>query len=182
MKHVCDCEECGVRFQAERRPRKTCSLHCQSKRDSRRKTLSKDDMMKAVKVSLIKNSMPEPNSGCWLWIGGGTGECGYGLLNNRIFKQAHRASYAIFKGEIPEGMCVCHKCDTPACINPDHLFIGTHLDNMRDMFRKGRRPKPKGTHCKQGHKYPPPRPSGKQVCPICENASYLRRKKSRTNQ
>ncbi len=52
---------------------------------------------------------------------------------------AHRVAYELATGPIPEGMVVCHRCDTPACINPDHLFVGTQQDNIADMHRKGRR-------------------------------------------
>ncbi len=83
--------------------------------------------------------MPEPNSGCWLWTAY-VDRDGYGNITiNRKPTPAHRASWELFKGTIPKGLLVCHKCDTPACVNPDHLFLGTHKDNIRDSFAKGRK-------------------------------------------
>ena len=81
--------------------------------------------------------------GCWLWTGaidkkgyGVTADGGRGFHRNIL---AHRASWMIHCGEIPNGLCVCHSCDNPPCINPDHLFLGTYKDNHADMDRKGRR-------------------------------------------
>lgn len=87
---------------------------------------------------------PEPNSGCWLWLGSTmkVGGYGTGMLKKKAFL-AHRLSYQIFKGAIPPNIYVCHKCDTPSCINPDHLFLGTAKENMADMRRKGRQPTPR---------------------------------------
>ena len=81
--------------------------------------------------------VPVPHCGCWLWIGSAD-EDGYGSIYDGRGKRAHRVAWELFRGDIPHGMQVCHKCDTPACVNPDHLFIGTGLDNMRDKVRKGR--------------------------------------------
>ena len=80
----------------------------------------------------------EPNSGCWLWLGG-IGE-GYGKISiDGINYSAHRVAYQLFKNElIPDGMCVLHKCDVRSCVNPDHLCIGTHTDNIRDAINKRR--------------------------------------------
>lgn len=82
-------------------------------------------------------------SGCWLWSAGKIGS-GYGAFYPEPQKQvrAHRFSYDAFVGPIPVGLLVCHKCDVPACVNPEHLFVGTHLDNMRDATKKGRRSPP----------------------------------------
>lgn len=77
---------------------------------------------------------------CWLWTGT-RHNWGYGMFTEPRTKKrfgAHRAAYAEKVGPIPPGMFVCHSCDVPACVNPAHLFLGTHVDNMRDMVAKGR--------------------------------------------
>ena len=78
-----------------------------------------------------------PN-GCWIWTG--TKDLkGYGAIRfNGKMHKSHRVAYEIYVGEIPKGMLCCHHCDVPSCCNPDHLFIGTNSDNMRDMYKKGR--------------------------------------------
>jgi hypothetical protein len=96
--------------------------------------------VKTLKERIEDNSIPCTECGCWLWTGRTKGH-GYGQLWKARGKTwlAHRVSYAAFVGPIPKGMFVCHKCDTPSCVNPSHLFLGTHSDNMRDSCAKGRR-------------------------------------------
>ena len=75
---------------------------------------------------------------CWEWQGGHITN-GYGLMYFQGQRQlAHRISWQIHFGAIPVGRCICHACDNPSCVRPDHLFVGTHKDNMNDMHRKGR--------------------------------------------
>lgn len=76
---------------------------------------------------------------CWIWDT--QQKHGYGQLRafGKLYR-AHRFSYELHFGPIPEGLFVCHKCDNPPCVNPDHLFLGTAKDNIQDMIAKGRRP------------------------------------------
>lgn len=76
---------------------------------------------------------------CWMFTGS-PGMHGYGVIrDNRKQRRANRVAYELAKGEIPEGMVVCHSCDNPPCVNPNHLYLGTVQANNRDMDRKGRR-------------------------------------------
>lgn len=78
------------------------------------------------------------SDGCWVWTGYRDKD-GYGRIgvnDKRI--GAHQFSYSLHCGQIPTGMCVCHRCDNPACVRPDHLFLGTVLDNNKDRTQKGR--------------------------------------------
>ena len=85
-------------------------------------------------------SQPEPNSGCWLWLGGvnwdGYAQGWDGKRRSRIARSAFEA----LVGPIPPGMNVLHRCDTPACVNPGHFFLGNQADNAADMVAKGRSP------------------------------------------
>lgn len=74
---------------------------------------------------------------CWNWIGSTDGRYGQIFYNGKS-RKAHRVSYELTYGEIPTGMNVCHRCDNPRCVNPEHLFLGSQVDNLRDCVQKGR--------------------------------------------
>lgn len=87
-----------------------------------------------------KVNIPKDVEGCWIWTGSKL-RGGYGGINiNHKTKQAHRVSYELHYGEIPDGTLVCHKCDNPPCVNPHHLFLGNYKVNAEDKCNKGRMP------------------------------------------
>lgn len=93
--------------------------------------------------------IPEPNSGCWLWLAAITNGYGRFMVGSRTnharrAQPAHRVAWEIYRGPIPNDLCVLHKCDVRCCVNPSHLFLGTLADNVADMDIKGRRRMPKG--------------------------------------
>ena len=97
---------------------------------------------------LICDALPIPEAGCAIWPYGWTAK-GYGRISlpGPRLVIAHRAAWIVAHGAIPSGLMVCHKCDTPACVNALHLFLGTALDNSHDMLRKGRQVSVLGERC-----------------------------------
>lgn len=92
--------------------------------------------------------------GCWEWTGCKSFN-GYGRfqIHPKTYK-AHKVSYWIFKGNVPDGKLVCHTCDHPCCVNPDHLWLGDPKDNTRDMIMKGRLIRDRAKHKDSASKYP----------------------------
>lgn len=100
--------------------------------------LEKKMIDQKTKDRFFEKVIPEPNSGCWLWIGAWHGD-GYGIVKIRqVNFRTHRVSWELHNGPIPDGLCVLHKCDTPCCVNPNHLFLGTQPDNVQDCLNKNR--------------------------------------------
>lgn len=114
-------------------------------------------------------------TGCLLWTGSRNAK-GYGTISVATGKPGftHRVAWELKNGPIADGLCVLHKCDTPACCNVDHLFLGTRADNNADMLAKGRARQRAAqaaqTHCKRGHPFTEENTrirSGKRICRTC---------------
>lgn len=116
----------------------------------------------------------EKAEGCWNWKGA-RGDHGYGSFtgDGGVAISAHRYSFQLHNGPIPGGLVICHRCDNRACVNPEHLFLGTQRDNVHDMIQKGRQVLPwaERSHCKNGHLYDEAnthiRPDGARRCRAC---------------
>ncbi len=148
----CDC--CGILYllERERLLRKRlknkhffCSKKCSNILSSKNRNLqnrSKDEHIQKFNKKVNKEPGLGPWGNCWEWTGSKTAQ-GYGRYKvfvpetNKLIRYTHRSSYYFFNGAIPEGLVVRHKCDNPPCVNPDHLELGTQLDNIKDMFSRG---------------------------------------------
>jgi len=136
-------------------------------------------------------SKVEIADGCWNWNGSLYANGRYGRFDLRHHHSisAHRLAWELANArEIPEGLCVCHRCDNTRCVNPSHLFLGTMADNMGDAAAKGRFFNQRKTHCKHGHEFTVentyvvskgPR-KGDRGCKICMRARYSRNKEWHT--
>lgn len=129
-----------------------------------------------LQETLRNGSVRIPEAGCWLWEGS-LHSTGYGTLYwDGTTQFTHRLSYRTFRGEIPDKLYVLHRCDVRCCINPNHLFVGTHQDNMDDMVSKGRAGRDFVERCKHGHDNWVTIESGRRVCNTCRKNNYLARK------
>lgn len=140
-KHIFNCKNCGkeqIAFGYTKGRKKYCSKKCM------------EEFRHTPLEELVKRGYEKRDSGCWEWVKDKVTTTGYGKLTYKgKTMSAHRASYIVHKGEIPKGKHICHTCDNRACVNPDHLWVGTQKENIQDMIAKGRKP------CQKGRKLSP---------------------------
>lgn len=128
-------------------------------------------------------------TGCWEWTAA-RNPWGYGKLKDPVSKRilgAHRVAYMAWVGDFDEELFVLHSCDNPPCINPEHLRLGTHEENMRDVRARRRHANTLKTHCSKGHEYTAEntrleRGGSARRCRTCRTESESRRRKSDINR
>jgi hypothetical protein len=130
----CDKEFMALKHDVIRGKMNFCSLKCS--------TGFRNSSKKLLPHEIFFNNIATDENGCWIYKVGNR----YGKIYiERKTITAHRYSYLLHKGSIPNGLCVCHKCDVMKCVNPDHLFLGTKKDNVQDMLSKNRGNRKKGS-------------------------------------
>lgn len=138
--------------------------------------------MQTLSARLMASCIPIPEAGCWLWTA--STAKGYGQIRiGGKSTSTHRAAYEAFKGPIPTGLHVCHRCDTPICINPDHLFLGTPRDNAQDKVAKGRAAaQERKTHCLRGHLRTYSATGATRSCKTCNSEAVRRYKRKASGE
>ena len=125
---ICQIDRCYKKTQENR---KYCEMH-------RMRFIRHKRYDKPSPIERLLSKIRVDETGCWNYIFR-TNNSGYGdICIDGKQVRAHRLSYEHFVGIIPNGLLICHKCDNPSCVNPDHLYAGTQKDNIRDMFARGR--------------------------------------------
>lgn len=138
----------------------------------------------ATRKSIIEKiqmyALPEPNSGCWLWMGN-IGKAGYGTIFDVKVRRAHRVAYELFKGPIPDGLVLDHLCRVRCCVNPDHLEPVTDRENIKRGLATisaaqvaAWAKKLARTHCKWGHEFTEENTSRRDNYRLCRACKKLR--------
>lgn len=137
-------------------------------------------MRVSQQLSFFTNNRYDSSTGCWNWTGGKTAS-GYGRMTyNGKTEYTHRIAMHVWrKFDLASKENVLYKCDKPACFNPNHLFIGTQLDNMRDHRQKGRHFNANLTHCRKGH---PLSGDNLYLIPSCPSGRYCRTCRTENNK